>query len=50
MSNLYESVQHSNFIIPRLYLMITVGSVYIETQEAKSKYILSDLLECIKGV
>jgi vacuolar protein sorting-associated protein 35 len=31
-------------------LLITVGSVYIETQEVKSKEILSDLLECIKGV
>lgn len=48
--DLYESVQHAQFIIPRLYLLITVGSVYIETQEAKAKEILSDLLECIKGV
>ena len=31
-------------------MLITVGSVYIETQEVKSKEILSDLLECIKGV
>jgi vacuolar protein sorting-associated protein 35 len=31
MSDLYESVQHAQFIIPRLYLLITVGSVYIET-------------------
>lgn len=48
--DLYESVQHAQFIIPRLYLLVTVGSVYIESQEAKSKEILSDLLECIKAV
>lgn len=50
MMDLYESVQHAQAIIPRLYLMVTVGSVYIESHEAKSKEILSDLLECIKGV
>jgi len=50
MTDLYESVQHCQNIIPRLYLLITVGSVFIETREVKATEILSDLLEMIKGV
>lgn len=50
MSDLYESVQHAAHIIPRLYLMITVGSAYIKTKEAKASYILKDLLDMVKGV
>jgi vacuolar protein sorting-associated protein 35 len=50
MIDLYESVQHAQSIIPRLYLLVTVGSVYIQTQEVKAREILSDLLEMIKGV
>ena len=33
MIDLYESVQHATNLIPRLYLLITVGSVYIQTHE-----------------
>ena len=29
MIDLYESVQHATSLIPRLYLLITVGTVYI---------------------
>lgn len=29
MPDLYESVQHATYVIPRLYLLITVGSVFI---------------------
>lgn len=29
MLSLYEAVQHATNLIPRLYLLITVGSVYI---------------------
>ena len=50
MIDLYESVQHATNIIPRLYLLATVGAVYIQTQEVKAREILSDLLEMIKGV
>ena len=50
MKDLYESVQHAGSIIPRLYLLITVGSVYIRTKEAPVKLILSDLLDMVKGV
>ena len=31
MADLYESVQHAGNIIPRLYLLITVGSAYVKT-------------------
>lgn len=50
MSDLYESVQHAANIIPRLYLLITVGSAYVKTKEAKSHLILADLLDMVKGV
>ncbi|EGR27194.1 vacuolar sorting protein, putative [Ichthyophthirius multifiliis] len=50
MMDLYESVQHASKLIPRLYLLITVGSVYIQTHEVGAKEILLDLLEMIKGV
>ena len=50
MTNLYESVQNANKLIPRLYLLITVGSVYIQTHEIGSKEILLDLLELMKAI
>lgn len=50
MADLYESVQHAGNIIPRLYLMITVGSAYVKIKEAPVKLILRDLLDMVKGV
>lgn len=50
MADLYESVQHAAHIVPRLYLIITVGSAYIKTKEAKASYVLKDLLDMVKGV
>mmetsp|Transcript_8705 Transcript_8705/g.8722 ORF Transcript_8705/g.8722 Transcript_8705/m.8722 type:complete len:770 (+) Transcript_8705:10-2319(+) len=47
---LYEKVQHTISILPRLYLLITVGSVYIQTKELPAKDILKDLIEMVKGV
>jgi len=49
-ADLYENVQHAQHIIPRLYLLITVGSVYISTHEIAARDILSDLMEMMKGV
>jgi vacuolar protein sorting-associated protein 35 len=49
-ADLYELVQHSGNILPRLYLLITVGSVYIKSQEAPAKDILKDLVEMSRGV
>ena len=47
---LYELVQHAGNILPRLYLLITVGSVYIKSKEGAAKDVLRDLVEMAKGV
>jgi vacuolar protein sorting-associated protein 35 len=47
---LYELVQHAGNIVPRLYLLITVGSVYIRSKEAPARDILKDLVEMCRGV
>jgi len=47
---LYEVVQHAGNVVPRMYLLITVGSVYIKSKEAPAKDILRDLVEMCKGV
>ena len=31
---MYELVQHAGNILPRLYLLITVGAVYVKSKEA----------------
>lgn len=48
--DLYELVQYASSIIPRLYLLITVGVVYIKINEYPSKIILRDLVEMCRGV
>eukprot|EP00033_Pygsuia_biforma_P002629 GCRY01002909.1.p1 GENE.GCRY01002909.1~~GCRY01002909.1.p1 ORF type:complete len:796 (+),score=300.60 GCRY01002909.1:168-2555(+) len=50
MADLYELVQYAGNIIPRLFLLITVGAVYIESKEAPAKDILLDLVELCRGV
>lgn len=47
---LYESVQHAGNVLPRLYLLFTVGSVYIKSKEALAKDVLKDMVEMAKGV
>jgi len=49
-SDLYELVQYAGNIVPRLYLLITVGLVYIKTNEYSRKDILRDLVEMCRGV
>ncbi|KNC54417.1 vacuolar protein sorting-associated protein 35 [Thecamonas trahens ATCC 50062] len=49
-SDLYELVQYTGNIVPRLYLLITVGAVFIKTFEAPAADILRDLVEMCKGV
>jgi vacuolar protein sorting-associated protein 35 len=48
--DLYELVQYAGNIIPRLYLMITIGSVYMSLENAPINEILNDMLEMCKGV
>lgn len=48
--DLYELVQYAGNVVPRLYLLITVGLVYIKTNNALKKSILRDLVEMCRGV
>lgn len=50
MVEIYEMVQHCANVVPRLYLLIAVGSVYIKSGEAPAKDILKDLIEMVKCV
>ncbi|KAF9466893.1 vacuolar protein sorting-associated protein 35 [Collybia nuda] len=50
LADLYELVQYAGNIIPRLYLMITVGSVYMSIPDAPIKEIMKDMMEMSRGV
>jgi vacuolar protein sorting-associated protein 35 len=50
LADLYELVQYAGNIIPRLYLMITVGSVYMSVPDAPVKEIMKDMMEMSRGV
>jgi vacuolar protein sorting-associated protein 35 len=50
MSGIYEQVQNCVHVVPRLYLVCCVGGVFITSQEAAAKDILTDMVEIIKGV
>ncbi|GER26249.1 vacuolar protein sorting-associated protein [Striga asiatica] len=47
---LYELVQYAGNILPRLYLLCTVGCVYIKSKEAPAKDVLKDLVEMCRGI
>ncbi|XP_002130247.2 vacuolar protein sorting-associated protein 35 [Ciona intestinalis] len=49
-SDLYELVQYAGNIIPRLYLLVTVGVVYIKVKPGSCEAILKDLVEMCRGV
>ena len=46
--DIYESVQQCRLVIPRLYLTIIAGSLYIENEPKKCKELLNDLLELVR--
>ncbi|KAI1973588.1 retromer complex subunit Vps35 [Ophidiomyces ophidiicola] len=50
LADLYELVQYAGNIIPRLYLMITVGTVYMAIPDAPVKEIMKDMMEMSRGV
>ncbi|PFH48215.1 hypothetical protein AMATHDRAFT_76850 [Amanita thiersii Skay4041] len=50
LADLYELVQYAGNIVPRLYLMITVGSVYMSISDAPVKEIMKDMMEMSRGV
>ncbi|XP_074595818.1 vacuolar protein sorting 35 [Brevipalpus obovatus] len=48
--DLYDLVQYAGNIIPRHYLLITVGLVYMKTTPGCRRDILKDLVEMCRGV
>lgn len=50
LSDLYELVQYAGNLIPRLYLMITVGTVYMSIDDLPKREIMKDMLEMCRGV
>lgn len=44
------TLRYAGNIVPRLYLMITVGSVYMAVPDAPVKEIMKDMLEMSRGV
>lgn len=47
---LYERVQETPLVLPRLYLLVTAGSVYVKSRQTSAKEVLSDLVEICAGV
>ena len=50
LADLYELVQYAGNIVPRLYLMITVGSAYMSIPDSPVKEIMKDMMEMSRGV
>ncbi|CDS09286.1 hypothetical protein LRAMOSA10646 [Lichtheimia ramosa] len=50
LADLYELVQYAGNIVPRLYLMITVGAAYMGMPDAPVREIMRDMMEMSRGV
>lgn len=50
LADLYELVQYAGNIIPRLYLMITVGTAYMAIAAAPVKELMKDMMDMSRGV
>lgn len=50
LADLYELVQYAGNIIPRLYLMITVGTAYMAVESAPVKELMKDMMDMSRGV
>ncbi|KCV72350.1 hypothetical protein H696_01743 [Fonticula alba] len=50
LENLYEIVQYCGNIVPRLYLLVTVGTAFLKTNKTVAKEILTDMVEMCRGV
>ena len=46
--DIYESVQQCKYVIPRLYLVIISGALYIQNSPEKCKEIMEDILDLLK--
>ena len=50
LADLYELVQYAGNIIPRLYLMVTVGTAYMAIEDAPVKELMKDMMDMSRGV
>lgn len=50
LTDIYELIQYSNNLVPRLYLMITCGVAMIQIDEFPQTEILKDMIEMLNGV
>jgi vacuolar protein sorting-associated protein 35 len=50
LADLYELVQYAGNIVPRLYLMVAVGTVYMAIEDAPVKEIMKDMMEMSRGI
>jgi len=50
LQTLYDLVQQAKFIIPRIYLMITAGGIFMQNNKQSCGEIIFDLLSMIKGI
>ncbi|RDA92086.1 hypothetical protein CP533_3591 [Ophiocordyceps camponoti-saundersi (nom. inval.)] len=50
LADLYELVQYAGNIIPRMYLMITVGTAYMSIADAPVKELMKDMMDMSRGV
>lgn len=50
LADVYEIVEYTANVLPRLYLMITVGSVLLPTGDVPCIEVLKDMLEMCRGV
>ncbi|GEQ70156.1 hypothetical protein JCM33374_g3832 [Metschnikowia sp. JCM 33374] len=50
LTDLYELVQYSGNIVPRLYLMIAIGTTCMAVKNAATKDIMKDMMEMCRGV
>ena len=48
--DLYQRVQYTQLVLPRLYLMCTVGSVFVMADKTSAKEVLQDMLAMMTGV
>ncbi|KAI4155833.1 MAG: hypothetical protein LQ340_000706 [Diploschistes diacapsis] len=50
LADLYELVQYAGNIVPRLYLMVAVGTIYMGIEDAPVKEIMKDMMEMSRGI
>lgn len=50
LADLYELVQYTGNILPRLYLMLTVGVSFMQTKDCPAEEVLKDMIEMCRGV